>query len=456
VATDCVVSCRVMSLRAISLGACFLFVAAACGNNTVTSTGAGGAGSGGDAGVGAGTSGDIPCAVQDVLSDKCQTCHGANTQFGAPMSLVSRDDLRAPSSNGSATMAELAIARMQGESGSIMPPPPNEQATSAEIAAIQDWVAAGYPARAAGERCQGGTGGGNGGIDCTPDIALQGQAPFEMPSDSIDEQVCFGIDIPTGDVKRHITTIAPKIDNSKIIHHILLLQAPESVSPTPAPCSFVDPDWKLLYAWGPGTPPHALPNAAGFPMDAGETTHFVLQVHYNNLTGLVGETDQSGIDLCTTTELREHDADIMAFGSTSFSGVLPMARSRLSCSLSLPSQVDSVLPITIFQAWPHMHTVGQELHGWLDGPGGERRLVDVDDYDFEYQITYPTDIQLQPGDTVHTECTWNNNTPIERSFGEGTNDEMCFNFVSYYPRIELPYWNWIAPSFASDCTMETL
>ncbi len=443
-----------MSVRVVSLGACFVLIAA-CGNNTVTSTtGAGGSGTG--AGVGAGSSGDIPCDVHDTLVEKCQSCHAASPQFGAPMPLVTRADLRATSSNGSATMAELAVARMQGDSGSMMPPPPNEQATTAEIDAVQAWIDAGYPARAAGETCQGGTGGGNGGLDCTPDISLQGQTPFEMPSTSIDEQVCFGIDVPTGDLKRHITTIAPKIDNATIIHHILLLQAPNSVSPDPTPCNFVDPDWKLLYAWGPGTPPHALPDAAGFPMEAGETTHFVLQVHYNNLNGLVGETDQSGIDLCTTDQLREHDADIMAFGSTQFSGVLPMARTQLDCTLSLPSQVDSVLPITIFQSWPHMHTVGQELHSWLEGPNGERRLVDVDDYDFEYQITYPNNVQLMPGDTVRTQCIWNNNTPIERSFGEGTNDEMCFNFVSYYPRIELPFWNWIAPSFASNCSMTTL
>ncbi|MEM1033650.1 MAG: peptidylglycine alpha-amidating monooxygenase [Myxococcota bacterium] len=437
----------------------------ACGSDdgrTTAGTGAaGGTGGGGATGGGGGgvaVTSDIPCSVFDTLASKCLGCHGTEPSFGAPVPLVTREHLAADARTGEGTVAEFSLTRMRGELGSLMPPPPVEPATAEELVALEAWIAEGYPARPEGQRCEGdGVGGGRGGgLDCEPDIALEGEEPFEMPATSLDEQVCFGIDVPTGDVKRHITTIAPRIDNTEIIHHILLLQAPTAVSPEPEPCSFVDPAWKLLYAWGPGTPPHALPDAAGFPMEANETTHFVLQVHYNNLNGLQGETDQSGIDLCTTTDLRTHDADIMAFGSTNFSGILPMARTRLDCEIALPSALDSLLPLNIFQAWPHMHTVGQELYGWIDGPSGERRMVDVPNYDFEYQITYPTEVQLQPGDTVHTQCVWNNNTPIQRSFGEGTNDEMCFNFVSYYPRIELSAWNWIAPSLGANCSMTNL
>lgn len=205
---------------------------------------------------------------------------------------------------------------------------------------------------------------------------------------------------------------------------------------------------------GPGTPPHVLPDEAGFPIDAGETVHFVLQIHYNNLGGLAGETDQSGIDLCTTESLRPHDADIMALGGIFNDTIPPMSTATASCSLPIPAQVDPFFPVTIFQSWPHMHVSGKALHSWIENGDGTTPLVDVDDYDFNYQVTYPNDVQLKVGDTVRTTCTWQNTTASPKGFGEDTNDEMCFNFVSYYPRIESSFWQWLLPAYSASCSME--
>lgn len=424
-----------------------VLVLVACGDE-VSTTGPGGAG----AGAG-GASAELPCDLSEMLADRCGACHGAETQFGAPMSLVSRADLMAAALDGERTVAEAAVLRMGADDGR-MPQPPNAPATSAEIALVSNWIDAGYPARGAGETCGGGGSGGGGGgpLGCEPDVALTAAEPFEMPSTSSDEQICFGIDVPANELKRHITAIVPRIDNTTIIHHILLLQAPTAVSPTPAPCAFTQLDWKLLYAWGPGTPPHVLPEAAGFPIDAGEDAHFVVQVHYNNLQGLVGEKDQSGVDLCTTTDLRDNDADIMAFGSTSFSGLTPMATSQLECTTPVPQTVDAFFPVYVFQSWPHMHQLGQGLYGAVESGNDTTVLVDVDDYDFNYQTTYPNAaIPIDVGDTIRTRCTWDNTTANAVGFGEDTADEMCFNFVSYYPRIEAPLWSWLLPSQSASC-----
>ncbi|MEZ4444441.1 MAG: peptidylglycine alpha-amidating monooxygenase [Polyangiaceae bacterium] len=442
---------------AIGVGA--LIIAACGGDSQNDPTGAGGAGTG--TGMGAGTgAGDpadaLPCELADFLESRCSECHGASPKFGAPMAMVSRSDLLAPSLQSGTNVAEEAIVRMQATTDR-MPQPPSPAATAAEIALVQGWLDAGAPARAAGETCGGAGGGGTGGggTDCLPDVTLTGAQPFEMPSTSVDEQICFGISLPAGADKRHITAIAPKIDNDKIIHHILLLQSPSAVSPTPAPCGFTNVEWKLLYAWGPGTPAHVLPPAAGFPMDAGQEQHFVLQVHYNNLQGLVGETDQSGVELCTTDQLRDYDADIMAFGDIGFSGIVPNATSTLDCTTPVPSLLDAYFPVTIFQSWPHMHQIGSAMTSEISkAGGGSVELVHVPDYDFNYQITYPNDgVVLDVGDTVRTACTWQNNTSQSVGFGENTADEMCFNFVSYYPRIEAPLWSWLAPAQAASCSM---
>jgi hypothetical protein len=43
-------------------------------------------------------------------------------------------------------------------------------------------------------------------------------------------------------------------------------------------------------------------------------------------------------------------------------------------------------------------------------------------------------------------------------FGEATDEEMCFNFLSYYPAIpdktigNVPVFTWITPSMRANCT----
>jgi hypothetical protein len=419
-------------------------VMGACGsdNGAATSGGSGAAGPGGE----------LPCDVSDMLALRCQQCHAAEPKFGAPMPLVSRADLQATALDGGTMVATLAVARMQDDAR--MPPPPNAPASSAETALLQQWIDAGMPAREPGVSCDGGGGGmGGGSVGCEPDMVLTAAEPFTMPETSIDEQVCFGISVSGLDQKRHITAIAPMIDNDTIIHHMLLLQAPSAVSPTPAPCAFTSAQWKLLYAWGPGTPPQLLPPEAGYPIEAGQTAHFVLQVHYNNLQGLVGETDQSGIALCTTEELRSYDADVMAFGATGFNGIIPNATSQLACDTAIIAQVDPWFPITVFQSWPHMHQIGRSQLSVVDKGGSQEVLADVPDYDFNYQIAYPTDVTIDVGDSVSTTCTWQNDSATSVGFGENTQDEMCFNFVSYYPRVEAAFWHWLLPAEAASCNM---
>ena len=396
----------------------------------------------------------LPCDVSQLLQQRCQNCHGVNTQFGAPMSLVTHADLLAAAVTGSGSVAERSVTRMQATT-ERMPPPPNVVASAAEVAVLQGWIDAGMPARAAGETCDGGSGGAGGGggggdLGCVPSIALTAQHPYNMPADKTDSQICFGIDVPASVAKRHITAIVPRLDNKKIIHHILLMQAPSSVPAAPAPCDFTQSDWKLLYAWGPGAPPQKLPPEAGFPIEGGETIHFVMQVHYNNLQGLVGEQDQSGIDLCTTETLRPHDADIMAFGGGEFS-LTPAATTEMTCDLTVPAVVSSYFPVTIFQSWPHMHQLGRAMHSELRRPDNSVEvLVDVPDYSFDYQTTYPNNgIKLGVGDVVRTSCSWHNTTNNTVTFGENTADEMCFNFVTYYPRINSTQWTWLAPASPS-------
>jgi hypothetical protein len=439
-----------------SAGAALFFGLCAVGacDSQVDPGGGGGAGAG--AGQGAGPPVGLPCDVATILQSKCQTCHTDPPKYGAAMPLVDRADLLAApqgtaKESGVATVGDAILLRIESAE-SPMPPPPELPLSDAEKATLAAYVGAGMPEST--DTCgAGGAGGGGGGYElpCTPDIVLAPAAPYEMPATSIDEYVCFGVEAPS-DIARHITAIAPQIDNETIIHHLLLLQTPNPVSAQGEPCDFVNIDWKLIYAWGPGTPPLVLPEQAGYPVGPSEPGHFVLQMHYNNVMGLSGETDQTGIAMCSTTELRPNDADIMAFGGTSFD-IGPNQEATLECDTPLPSLVGAWLPVNVFMSWPHMHQLGRRMESFVaKGSGGQQTLASVPNYDFEYQITYPVGVTLEVGDTVTTRCTWQNTTGSPVGFGEGTGDEMCFNFLSYYPRITAPQWHWLLPAYSASCS----
>lgn len=136
------------------LGASLLWLG--CGSSDSSSTGGGGAD-----GV---TAVDLPCDVAEMLKGKCWSCHGKTPLAGAPMSLVTYADLTAPSkSDPGKTVAEKCLERMQSATA---PMPPAGGLSTAEIAAMDAWIAAGTPKGS----CGGGGAGGDpfgGGVVCT-------------------------------------------------------------------------------------------------------------------------------------------------------------------------------------------------------------------------------------------------------------------------------------------------
>ena len=116
---------------------------------------------GGSGGQGGGASVGLPCDLQTILVDHCDSCHGATLAGGAPRSLVTFADLTKPDLvNNTMTEAQAALQRIQSTTAP-MPPSPASTLTSTEIATLQNWIASGYPAGSCGG------GGGAGGCSQT-------------------------------------------------------------------------------------------------------------------------------------------------------------------------------------------------------------------------------------------------------------------------------------------------
>jgi hypothetical protein len=390
----------------------------------------------------------LPCDVDAVLATSCRSCHSDPPKFGAPMPLVTYADLAAPAkSNGAKKVYELVGARIHDDAAP-MPQAPNARLDAAATSTIDSWIANGAPSgSAACDNKPAET--GVTPLSCTPDQLIRPASKFAV-TDATDEYVCYGFDT-NATAKRHVIAGAPRIDNTKVVHHILLFQADSAVSPVPQPCGAGGgKGWRLVTGWAPGGKNFELPPEAGFAEEAG-VTHWAVQIHYNNTAGLQGQLDETGYDLCSTDQLRPNDADILATGTLQIS-IPPRATHTTTCNMTVPAQFGS---IKVVSSWAHMHKLGQAEYAKRIRAGAETTILDAPTYDFNVGAgAQSVAVDIAAGDTIQTMCQWKNGSDAAVTFGEGTADEMCFAFLTYYPKIQSASFDWALPAsgLLSKCT----
>jgi hypothetical protein len=451
---------RIALVLAVSLAACTasapdaltgVLRPASSGTTTADPSGDGGTSessgfsSGGSAPSPVSTASGLPCDVSSVLASNCQQCHGATPSFGATIPLMTWSDLTATAPSGGPVYQ--AVETRIHDTSSPMPPTPYPLLSSTDSATLDAWVTAGAPSSR--DSCAPPADAGTPVVEslpCTPDTTIRPASPYAM-ADSGEQYVCYGFDVTVA-TKRQVIAMAPHLDNTAILHHLLLFQSSTAVSSTPTPCQgFGSTSWTLIGGWAPGGKNMILPPEAGFPESG--TTHWVLQVHYYNVKGLQNQTDSSGFDLCTTDQLRPNDAAVMAPGSVNFS-IPAYSALNLNCSYTYPAGYPA---INVFTATPHMHLLGKSLSASVlpGGTGTAVPIVSQPNWDFQTQLGYPASNVINPGDVIQTSCDWQNSTNAAVSFGEDTTDEMCFAFLAYYPAITAPLWSWVAPSALGTC-----
>ena len=409
-----------------------------------------------DGGSGTGTTttdlAALPCDVDAVLAKDCQSCHSAPPKFGAPMPLVTHADLMATSKADPTKKIYERVGVRIHDDLSPMPQPPNPRLTATETATLDAWIASGAPAGAGGCNATTTTDNSVKPLSCPPDQIIRPTSKFAMDN-SNDLYVCYGFDTEAS-AKRHVIAGAPKIDNPKIVHHVLLYQADAAVSGTPKPCGAGGGSgWRLVTGWAPGGKNFELPPEAGFAEETG-TTHWAVQVHYNNIQGLVGEVDGTGYDLCSTDQLRPNDADILATGTIDIK-IPPASTTTTTCDLTVPSQFGS--SINVISSWAHMHKLGRAQSATRVRAGVSTTLLDAPTYDFYTGAgANAVNVDVAVDDHIITTCKWSNNTGDTVKFGENTEDEMCFAFLTYYPKITSTPWHWGLPSVLGKCTTSSV
>jgi hypothetical protein len=371
------------------------------------------------------------CRALGVLRENCQGCHASEPQFGAPMPLVSFDDLQAPAvSDAAAQVSEKVNARIHDAQ---RPMPPGGM--SAENVALLDaWLSSG---RSAGDdpTCAG----------LAPAPAPIESADFVWPADCeefyslttssgqnpSDEYVVpagneehpqFVFDAPWGDANVQVLAYRPITDNARILHHWILYEN------SSGGIFGGGLGGKFLVGWAPGSQGNTgMPDDVGMYMPGGADA-LRLDVHYYNLGSTRPESDASGVELCITRHPRPNTATVSGLTGNA---TAPVGRSdnASSCTVDVTGR-DSV---TFLSVSPHLHKLGVHAKLELTRDGETTALHDAP-FDFEDQRIYELEnIEIRAGDVLTTTCSYENDTGRTVSFGQNSDDEMCFNFVTYYP-----------------------
>jgi hypothetical protein len=152
-------------------------------------------------------------------------------------------------------------------------------------------------------------------------------------------------------------------------------------------------------------------------------------MHYNNLQGTAPELDDSGVEVCVTRSPRKYAA-------TTFGGFAAIPRIPAGQEIDIVGtcRVAVKEPTFLISESPHAHKLATHMK-LVHQRGSETTVLHDAPFAFDGQVARQLDapFELKNGDVVTTTCHYKNDTNKAVSFGEDTGNEMCFNFVVYYP-----------------------
>jgi hypothetical protein len=360
------------------------------------------------------------------------------------MSLTNLEDLMGPGlSDPNRSTWELVMERIHDER---RPMPPEGILDDEELAMFGEWVDAGLPenARECRVRAANPYVVGPELLPCEVTASVQAfghdgpESPYEVSPTTGNELRCFVFDSPFGEGAQ-MTGFAPIIDDDRVVHHWILYgtRSRDRVPGTHFDCTNEMPtDASFIMGWAPGQANSVMDEDIGFELP-GPGTRLLLQVHYWNVPGFTDAVDRTGVAICATDgPERPHTAGIHTTGSI-YIDIPPRTESWSTNGHCHPAITEET---TLMATSPHMHEYGRsfvmEVHRG-DDPDQAERIIELDSWSFNRQGEYLTPMLLYPGDSIHTSCTYSNPTDERIVYGDRTEDEMCFGFLSAYPAGQL-------------------
>ncbi|CAM9614565.1 unnamed protein product [Ectocarpus sp. 13 AM-2016] len=213
-----------------------------------------------------------------------------------------------------------------------------------------------------------------------------------------------------------------------------------------------------IFGWAPGTGNLELPDDVGFLFgnESGGFNSLNIQTHYNNPDGVSGKNDSSGVRVYYTEELRPIQMGLMKLGDPFVAlSDQPLPEGKSSFSFGCPGTCSETYfeddEVTVFIHMLHMHENGQRMvtRQYRDDGEGNEVLIqtaEVEYYSFlqagGHLVTNNETTTIKRGDRFTTECMYDTSLSSVSSanvtFGLGSEQEMCVDFVFYYPDQRMP------------------
>jgi len=272
-------------------------------------------------------------------------------------------------------------------------------------------------------------------------------------------------DLVTLSEKQHIIEVEPIIENKDrgVVHHIIIYVCKDSFNethlnvsgscyenrnmpPSIEECARSSP----MIGWAVGGVNFKFPDHVGWPIGAKDSMKYVvLETHFDNPTMKSDWVVTSGLRFYYDKP-RKYDAATLTVGeSSSVSLTIPPKQESWiasgacmrSCTLKINESSAPGGEIKFFASILHAHTASRGIWTKIVRDGKEiTEIIRDENYDFNYQQTHllREEIPFKAGDEVINYCRYNTMSRKDATIGGlATKDEMCLNFILYYPRVDL-------------------
>ncbi len=391
--------------------------------------------------------------IKPILDLKCATCHRPG-DIG-PFTITTYEDT---------TLLSAAIGSSVAD-GTMPPWSPSAECNTykhdrslmpEQRAAILDWIAAGMPE-------------GDPADEPSPDDDIQPEIDYDIalglpepftPTASPDDYRCFLLDWPK-DQDSYATAFSVTPGERSIVHHVIAYVIPPAevaafdaldvADPGPGYPCYGGPGGEKsqkaqwLGAWVPGSGGGgAMPDGTGILVKPG--SKIALQMHYHPLPGALADLSTLKVRTAATVERPAYllpltnpgwlvDAPPMTIPAgapdTAHSFEIDLTSAIFYLFPGSPFGIGT--PVVAHAAGVHMHTIGTRASLTIErGAGGSDCLIDVPDWDFNWQGTYDLTAStvVEPKDKIRLECHFDNSAGAAAlKWGEGTGDEMCLGMV---------------------------
>lgn len=252
--------------------------------------------------------------------------------------------------------------------------------------------------------------------------------PFSVPAEGVVDYQYFSVD-PEWDEDKYVTAAEARPDNVAVVHHIIAYVIKPGTDGSRAR------DRRMLVGYAPGSIPHILDEGTAIKVKAG--SKLIFEMHYTP-----NGTQQADLSCIGLKFTDKKNVKRLLDGGAAIDQQFTIPANTQNFEVVATSLVRS--DRLLLEMTPHMHLRGKSFRYEAIYPGGKREiLLDVPNYDFNWQLTYKLSEPklLKKGTTIRCTATYDNskhnlvnpNPNQAVQWGDQSDQEMMIGFFTTVP-----------------------